>query len=279
MEPSPHKRNSSSINSDEDEEDRSSSSTMVLVRRVLPKEEEDGNSPPLLSLPTRGNKRRCVSSACIPCRKRKSKVCGPLDSAKKFNTNPPIPDLFYPSPSLSWSTVYNSFFLFVREQCDGISPACSTCVAVYRTNCAYDFDGDHRRKGALKRHIEQLKDKHDSLDAIVATIRSAPDSEVGEIVNHIRKYGSLADIATSIKSGPLASSSLAQSLETDLSDTVDKFRVSCGGELRCLGYRPSWSDESSSLRENRSSSGSWTKVTPDINLISDLLVSHRGGAY
>lgn len=112
MEPSPHKRNSSSINSDEDEEDRSSSSTMVLVRRVLPKEEEDGNSPPLLSLPTRANKRRCVSSACIPCRKRKSKVCGPLDFAKNSTQiYPSSIHFFYPSLSLSRSTVYN-FFLF-----------------------------------------------------------------------------------------------------------------------------------------------------------------------
>lgn len=167
----------------------------------------------------------------------------------------------------------------VREQCDGASPACSTCVAVYRTNCAYDFDGDHRRKGKLKRDNEQLNEQlkeqlkeNDSLVAIVATIRSASDAQVGEIVNHIRKHASLADIATSVKSGPLASSSLAQSLEADLTGLVDRFRVSGGGELRCLGYRPSWSDE---IRESRSSSGSWTKVTPDIGLISDLLVSHH----
>lgn len=167
--------------------------------------------------------------------------------------------------------VYN---FLVPGQCDGASPACSTCLAVYQTECAYDFDGDHRRKGALKRDIEQLKEVNDSLDAIVATIRSASDSEVGEIVNHIREHGSLADIATSIKDKRTRSDGpLSPSLETDLSDMVEKFRVSGGGELRCLGYGPSWSDESSSPRESRNSSGSWTKVTSDIGLISDLLVS------
>ena len=46
-----------------------------MVRRILPKQEE-GNSPPLDSItPARSAKRRCVSSACIPCRRRKSKVC------------------------------------------------------------------------------------------------------------------------------------------------------------------------------------------------------------
>lgn len=101
MEPSSHKDISNPINPDQEEDH----STMVLVRRVLiPKEEEDGNSPPLNSiqedgnspllrsiqedgnspllrsiLPIRTNKRRCVSSACIPCRKRKSKVSDQSD--------------------------------------------------------------------------------------------------------------------------------------------------------------------------------------------------------
>lgn len=140
---------------------------------------------------------------------------------------------------------------------------------MYKTTCAYDFDGDHRRKGALKRDIEQLKEKNDSLDVIVATIRSASDSEVGDIVNHIREHGSLADIATSIKEsrpGPLT-----QSLETDLSDMVDQFRISIEGEL---GYGHSWCEESSSPRENRIHSGPWTKVTSDPGFITELLVSH-----
>lgn len=157
----------------------------------------------------------------------------------------------------------------MSEQCDGASPACSTCFAVYGTNCAYDFDGDHRRKGALKRDNEQLKEKNDSLGVIVETLRSAPDSEVGEIVNHIRGRDSLPDIAISIKEsrpGPLT-----QLLETELSDAMDKFRISGGGEL---GYGSSWSDESSVPRESRSSSGSWTKVTSDVRFITELLVSH-----
>lgn len=108
----------------------------------------------------------------------------------------------------------------------------------------------------------------------MATIRSASDSEVGQIVNHIREHGSLADIATSIKeSRPLPNGSLTPSLETDLSDTVEKFCASGGGELRLSGYGPSWSDQSSSPREGRSTSGSWTKVTADIGLIQELLVS------
>lgn len=49
-----------------------------MVRRILPKQ-EDENSPPLDSIfTTRATKRRCVSSACIPCRKRKSKVGFPV---------------------------------------------------------------------------------------------------------------------------------------------------------------------------------------------------------
>lgn len=71
-------KNNSSSSNNLDEEDQS-----TMVRRVHPKEEE-GNSPPLHSiLPARSNKRRCVSSACIPCRKRKSKVSGGFDQVDK----------------------------------------------------------------------------------------------------------------------------------------------------------------------------------------------------
>lgn len=121
----------------------------------------------------------------------------------------------------------------------------------------------------MKRDNEQLKEKNDSLGVIVETLRSAPDSEVGEIVNHIRGRDSLPDIAISIKEsrpGPLT-----QLLETELSDAMDKFRISGGGEL---GYGSSWIDESSGPRESRSSSGSWTKVTSDVRFITELLVSH-----
>lgn len=48
------------------------SSTM---RPILPKKEQSEDSVDLDTVPdARSSKRRCVSSACIPCRKRKSKV-------------------------------------------------------------------------------------------------------------------------------------------------------------------------------------------------------------
>lgn len=77
MEPTSSCEDNSSSSANPDEESRS-----TMVRRVLPKEEEEGNSPPLHTvLPIRSNKRRCVSSACIPCRKRKSKVSGEFNQA------------------------------------------------------------------------------------------------------------------------------------------------------------------------------------------------------
>ncbi|RPB05323.1 hypothetical protein L873DRAFT_1758261 [Choiromyces venosus 120613-1] len=201
-----------------------------MVRRILPKQEE-GNSPPLDSiLPARSAKRRCVSSACIPCRRRKSK-------------------------------------------CDGASPACSTCLAVYQTECTYDFDGDHRRKGALKRDIEQLKEKNDSLDVIVATIRSASESEVCEIVGHIREHGSLADIVRCIKENTtMPDCEVHSGSEADLSEIVDKFRTG-DSKHSCVLWSGIHSVDSERMgsTDSRQYSGSWTRVTSDIEFISDLM--------
>ena len=46
-------------------------------------------------------------------------------------------------------------------QCDGGQPACNACTSVYGSQCYYDIDSDHRRKGALKRDIAQLKEELD----------------------------------------------------------------------------------------------------------------------
>lgn len=49
-----------------------------IMRPILPKEEQPEDAIYLDAVPdARNSKRRCVSSACIPCRKRKSKASDP----------------------------------------------------------------------------------------------------------------------------------------------------------------------------------------------------------
>ncbi|KAL7272218.1 hypothetical protein RUND412_004985 [Rhizina undulata] len=200
-----------------------------MVRPLLPKE-EGGTSPSLESLlpsPIRVAKRRCVSSACIPCRKRKSK-------------------------------------------CDGIAPACSTCTAVYQTPCQYDIDGDHRRKGALKRDIEQLKEKNDSLGNIIANIRSAPESQLEDIIRHIRSNGSMGEIAKTIKeNGPLPDP-VTIPMERDLSTIMAKLRK--GDDDVEMG---SGSASPPVLNDGvRRTKKDWTRVTSDRRFVSDIMSNY-----
>ncbi|KAK4496228.1 hypothetical protein PRZ48_012208 [Zasmidium cellare] len=127
---------------------------------------------------SKGGKRRAVSSACIPCRKRKSK-------------------------------------------CDGQLPSCSTCVAVYRTECSYDADSDHRRKGALKRDIQSLQQQNDALDVIVASLKSLPETEAITLLHSLRGDTNPDDLANSLRSNVRLPHSFApQTLEADFAQQI-----------------------------------------------------------
>ncbi|KAI4255725.1 MAG: hypothetical protein L6R42_006600 [Xanthoria sp. 1 TBL-2021] len=102
-------------------------------------------------------KRRCVSTACIACRKRKSK-------------------------------------------CDGNTPSCAACASVYGTECVYDPNSDHRRKGVYKKDIDNLKTHNSTLQTLIQAILNYPEHEVPELIRQIRTCESLDTVAESIVS-------------------------------------------------------------------------------
>ncbi|KAK3671894.1 hypothetical protein LTR78_008260 [Recurvomyces mirabilis] len=142
------------------------------------------------------SKRRAVSSACIPCRKRKSK-------------------------------------------CDGAVPSCSTCTAVYRTECQYDADSDHRRKGALKRDIQCLQQQNDALDVIVASLKSLPENDAVSLLHHIRADSSLDLIAAALRTNVRLPSSYApQTLEADFAQQMSQATPTSIGPAEHISASP-----------------------------------------
>ncbi|KAL8849144.1 MAG: hypothetical protein Q9221_005867 [Calogaya cf. arnoldii] len=109
----------------------------------------------LVDRETAAAKRRCVSTACIACRKRKSK-------------------------------------------CDGNTPSCAACASVYGTECVYDPNSDHRRKGVYKKDIDNLKTHNSTLQTLIHAILNYPEHEVPELIRHIRTCESLDTVAESI---------------------------------------------------------------------------------
>ena len=109
------------------------------------------------------------------------------------------------------------------HQCDGGTPNCSTCTAVYHTACAYDVESDHRRKAALKRDIKVLQEQNGSLGVIIASLKSAPESEVADILHSIREDHDLELLAESLrKNVTLTETSEGESAEGDLSHFIGR---------------------------------------------------------
>lgn len=230
------------------------------MRTIRPKDEQDDSTSTLSSVPTlpRSAKRRCISSACIPCRKRKSKVRrGPGNTvfvAQRVQTGSPFADLIC--------------------QCDGGMPNCSTCTAVYQTPCFYDVDSDHRRKAALKRDIETLKGQNDALGVIVASIRSSTDAEVAEIVQQIRADEDLDSIAESLKKNVmLPERSGAKTAEGELSNLIGRPSIDASGVVKHYGHTSGLGLVSDGERSpmHLQTSEAWTRVTRDAAFVEHLL--------
>lgn len=70
---------------------------------------------------------------------------------------------------------------------------------MYRTECFYDQDSDHRRKGALKRDIQSLQQRNDSLDVIVASLRALPEADSINLLHSLRADDNNEGIAASLQ--------------------------------------------------------------------------------
>ena len=161
-----------------------------------------------------------------------------------------------------------------RSQCDGGTPTCSTCTAVYQTPCSYDVDSDHRRKAALKQDIQHLRGQNDALRVIVASIRSSTDAEVTDIVQQIRSDENLEAIAQSLRNEPLPERSSTTSVaEGELSNFIGRPSFDPDGVVRHYGHTSNLgliSDGGQSAVQLHASEP-WTTVTQDVSLIEHIM--------
>jgi len=155
---------------------------------------------------------------------------------------------------------------------------------VYSTECNYDLDADHRRKGALKRDIAQLKGEKSLLGSIIESIKKGSEADVDDIVQLIRSsdpevsYEVLAENVQKMnlhKHSEL-SSEVPSSLEGELvSNFALKPSLSKTGEGRHYGLTSNFSlqdpDEDRSMALHADQVGAWTTVTSDVDLINHLL--------
>ncbi|KAF2127236.1 hypothetical protein P153DRAFT_368558 [Dothidotthia symphoricarpi CBS 119687] len=230
-----------------------------MVRGTVPSSYREDDQDALQSQEeAKSKKRRCVQSACVPCRKRKSK-------------------------------------------CDGSTPVCATCTAVYRTDCYYDPASEGRRtKSIVSTPTTTAGTKRDasvvsaassgnltSAEFVITSLRHLPDEQVLEFLHHLRKDPTL-DIATLVDSWrdtvtlPPTAPFEVKSLETELSVLLGKPAVTLTGQSRHFGHSATLGlvVEDESYDGGRMRSGgmvagrqgtTWTTVTRDLAFVEKLL--------
>ncbi|KAI0540782.1 fungal-specific transcription factor domain-containing protein [Xylaria digitata] len=198
-------------------------------------------------------KRRCVSTACIACRRRKSK-------------------------------------------CDGALPSCAACASVYGTECVYDPNSDHRRKGVYREKIDSMKASNSTLQILIEAILNAEEEDVYDIVKRIRTCDNLDTIAESILNQEIISGGPQDGVqsqddyttempiegERDLARKMGELRVE-NGTTRFIGgtsHLIHWDAPGSPTNEQQAPHmegvdvdpiTSWSDVTKDPEVITHLL--------
>lgn len=85
-----------------------------------------------------------------------------------------------------------------KSKCDGQTPSCAPCVQVYGTECIYDPNSDHRRKGVYKKDIYSLQTRNLTLRRLIQAILNRPEDEVPALVREIRTCESLDEVGEKI---------------------------------------------------------------------------------
>jgi hypothetical protein len=178
-------------------------------------------------------------------------------------------------------------------------PVCATCTAVYKTPCSYDSDtrvkaaGSKRDSSAVSTTPTTtatttppttIDHDRDHAEFLLASLRTLPDADVHELIQHIRKDARLdtAGLAASWrKASALAATAPIepQSLDRDLSMLLGKPARTPANEGRYVAPStalPLVSDDEyagaykppPAINER---AGTWTAVTQDVAFVERLL--------
>lgn len=144
-------------------------------------------------------------------------------------------------------------------QCDQQQP-CSNCVKT-GTECFFDQGQDGRRRAARKRNVEELENKRDALDTILAAIRNSSDGTTTQLLTLIKNDAPLNDIiqyASDVEQ-ELSNQTLLSAADTD--PNLSRPEVL---DINFLVDRPPY----------RVPAAPWTTITRDNDLVSHLISTY-----
>ena len=172
---------------------------------------------------------------------------------------------------------------------------------MYGTECIYDPNSDHRRKGVYKKDVDHLKTRNSTLQTLIQAILNFPDHQVPGLIRQIRTCENLDDVAESILSknnalfedeedcdSPLYENDMLTGIpksELELSEKMGELRLENGSvsfiggtsNLLFLGSGSEGEDIATSADElegypkQEDAIVSWTNVTKDSKLVIHLI--------
>ena len=180
---------------------------------------------------------------------------------------------------------------------------------MYGTQCIYDPNSDHRRKGVYKKDIDNLKTRNSTLQTLVHAILNSPEDDVPTLVQQMRTCESLDDVAENLiaKENGLEldeeelelpmfarnSVSNAPTLESELLGKMGELRLENGSVkyiggtsnlIQLDGASCTSRDAADLITESQQSWDeapitSWTTVTDDVELFLHLMKMYFNWHY
>jgi hypothetical protein len=170
---------------------------------------------------------------------------------------------------------------------------------VYNTECIYDPNSDHRRKGVYKKDIDNLKTRNSTLQTLIHAILNYPEDQVADLVHQIRTCESLDTVAEAIIAkengeeeedepvSPMSTPTMAAqkaTFESQLSGKMGELRLEDGStryiggtsHLIYMGKSDEAAESPDTYPEDQYQQGedpycSWTTVTSDPELVQHLI--------
>ena len=88
-------------------------------------------------------------------------------------------------------------------KCDGRRPSCSRCIKDPQQLCAYGVGENETRSNALKRSLDNLRNKHGEYEELYRYLRSRPEQEAQEIFRRVRTSQDVSDVVRYVRDGDL----------------------------------------------------------------------------
>ena len=147
---------------------------------------------------------------------------------------------------------------------------------MYRTECYYDAESDHRRKGALKRDIQSLQEQNDALDVIVASLRSLPEEEAISVFHSLRGDTSPDTLANTLRNNVRLPLNFApQTLEADIARQISPSSLIPKIEIKTLDIPSHGSSDATTSDSSNATpvetSAVWFKAPQDSEFVEHLL--------